>query len=357
MSRVRPRVLLLGLAAAQFTAVATARADIPADYKGTPYLGMPSVIPGRVELANLDIGGYGVSYAADHNRMNSAGYQPLSGNDYRPTEMNLPNICKTNVNPPPDAWVDGGAYPSPTDKSWYYIGYAHAHDWLRVTVDVKQAGTYTVSSNWASAGGQLGLSIWFNDGHSPVDPTHPHDGVNKTGTVTLKGTGNYHIWNSFPKFATVDLSAGLQVMTFHLEQFDHLQYGFLQFDLVGGSDAGTVPVVVADAGGADGMGALGQDDAGAGGAGSGAASSGGGVGSTSGAATGSSGAGGGGVNGGTSGAGGAATGGAATPNGISPTSGAGCACATARNPDTRSYSGAGALLLGGVMLLRRRTRR
>src|SRR5216683_5108649 len=81
-----------------------ARGDVPAGYTGTPYMGTPQAIPGRVELANLDVGGEGVSYHADHNRMNSAVYQPISGNDYRPTEMDLPNICKTNTQNM-DHWV------------------------------------------------------------------------------------------------------------------------------------------------------------------------------------------------------------------------------------------------------------
>jgi MYXO-CTERM domain-containing protein len=242
-----------------------AHADIPADYAGTPYQGKPSVIPGRVELANVDLGGSGVAWHADHNRTNSAGYEPISGNDYRPDDKNLPNICKTNVNPPPDAWVNGDPYPSATDKSWYYIGYAHAVDWVKVTVDVQVSGMYTVSSNWASAGSMWGLSIWFNDGHSPVDPARPHDGVNKSGVVVMPGTSDYHKWKAYPSFATFHLDAGLQVMTFHLEKYDHLQYGFLQFDLVG-ADGGAPDVGGADGDAVDGGGTPGDASMGAAGA-------------------------------------------------------------------------------------------
>jgi hypothetical protein len=226
-----------------------ARADVPSDYKGTPYKGTPTAIPGRVELTNVDLGGSGVAWHADHNRTNSAGYQPISGNDYRSDDQNLPNICKTNVNPPPDTWVQSGdPYPSATDKSWYYIGYAHAVDWVKLTVDVRVSGTYTVSSSFASAGAEWGCSIWFNDGHSPVDAARPHDGVNKSGTVVMNGTSDYHKWKAYPNFATFHLDAGLQVMTFHLEKFDHLQYGFLQFDLAGSDGGATDSGDAADAG-------------------------------------------------------------------------------------------------------------
>ncbi len=241
MTRNLRQVLLVGLSAsfAPLLVAARAHADIPADYTGTPYKGTPSAIPGRVDLVNVDLGGAEISYHADHNRMNSAGYEPISGNDYRPDEKDLPNICKTNEQNP-DTWVvDGTQYPSATNKVEYYIGYAHAVDWVKVTVNVAVSGKYDVSSNWASDGAKAGLSIWFNDGHSAVDPKHPKDGVNKSGVVILDGTSDFHKWKAYPKFATVDLSAGLQVMTFHLEQNDHLQYGFLQFDLQGGNPVGT----------------------------------------------------------------------------------------------------------------------
>jgi hypothetical protein len=245
------------------------RADIPADYAGTPYLGKPSIIPGRVELTNVDLGGEGVAYHADHRRSNSAGYEPISGNDYRPDDKDLPNICKTNgVNP--DVWADDGTtYPSEADKYSYYIGYAHAVDWVKVTVDVKAAGKYYVSSYWASEGDKWGLSIWFNDGKGPVDAARPKDGVNKTGIIEMDGTSDYHKWKKYPNFATVDLSAGLQVMTFHLEKHDHLQYGFLQFDPVdgvtglGGAGAGGAAGAGGSGGGAGGSptGGVGGSDA------------------------------------------------------------------------------------------------
>src|SRR5436190_11994997 len=107
------RVFIITASAAQLVAGA-ALAAVPATYKGTPYLDTPQVIPGRVELANMDMGGQGVAWAADHNRMNSAGYEPISGNDYRPTDKNLPNICKTNTANKDFMVVTNAPYPSTT---------------------------------------------------------------------------------------------------------------------------------------------------------------------------------------------------------------------------------------------------
>jgi hypothetical protein len=247
---LRPRTpgySLVILAASALGWASEAHAAIPAGYTGTPYKGTPQTIPGRVELADLDEGGLNVAFFADHRRENAEaeGYSPISGDDYRPGNLNLPNICKTNraVEKPgegsEDFWEDGKRYPSDDKLYEYYMGYAHTVDWVRVTVNVQQAGMYNVSSNWACANPSCGLSIWFNDGASPADnPDRPLDGENKTGTVELEGTNDYHKWRAYPNFAQVELSAGVQLMTFHVEVADHLQYGHLQFDLVGGTPVG-----------------------------------------------------------------------------------------------------------------------
>ena len=290
MTRLRPlRSIRLPVIVALSCAATAARADIPAGYKGMPYKGTPQAIPGRVELANLDLGGEGVAYHADHRRVNAKaeGYSPLSGDDYRVGELDLPDICRTNNFAPPDTWDDGTPYPTAAREYWYYMGLAHSVDWVKVTVDVKQAGTYNVSTNFASAETQTGCSIWFNDGTVPAAAGDTHlDGVNKSGNLAFAGTGQYHTWRAYPNLATVTLATGLQVMTFHLRQ-NHLQYGFLQFDLIGAdggvvsapgdasaaSDAGSVaaPDVAApvDASGSGQGGQSGQAGSGVGGAGMG----------------------------------------------------------------------------------------
>jgi hypothetical protein len=237
--------LLLPLAVLSFGSAALAA--VPADYTGTPYMGTPQSIPGRVELSNLDEGGLNVAFYADHRRDNAVaeGYSPVSGDDYRPANLMLPNICKTNraIEVPgegsKDFWEDGTVYPSDTNLYEYYMGYAHTVDWVRVTVNVKQAGKYNVSSNWACANTPCGLSLWFNDGSGSDNPARTLDGKNKTGTVKFDATNDYHKWRKYPNFTQVDLSAGDQVMTFHVEVNNHLQYGFLIFDPANGPIAGS----------------------------------------------------------------------------------------------------------------------
>jgi hypothetical protein len=250
---------------------AQASAAVPAEYGGEPYLGTPRAIPGRIDFADVDLGGFDVAWNTDHNRMTDAAQ---SGDDYRPDDMALPNINKTNRFLIDQTWSEdfweeaagGGRYPSDAEPHAYYLGATHVDDWVRLTVDVQQAGTYNISSNWACDNDPCGFSLWFNDDSGVMDdPGRPLHGANKTGTVTLETTGDYHLWREYPNFVQVELSAGLQVMTFHVEIADHLQYSFLQFDLVGGGGAG-------GAGGTAGAaGAGGEVTGGAGGAGSGVA--------------------------------------------------------------------------------------
>jgi hypothetical protein len=189
-------------------------AAIPADYQGTPYGGSAQPIPGKIEFENVDLGGFGVAYDVDHHE------NMASGKDYRPAE-DIPQICRTNTDEWVDVRPDQSVYPSAATPLSHYIGWAHAGDWVNLTVDVQQAGTYSVSSTFAAEPDEIGFTMAFN-------------GVDQTGLVELAGSGDFHIWQEYPDFATVELEAGLQVLTFALE-IEHLQYDFLQFELVGGS--------------------------------------------------------------------------------------------------------------------------
>jgi hypothetical protein len=359
------RVLLVGLSTSALAAPA-AHAAVPTAYKGTPYKGTPQEIPGRVELVDMDLGGKGVAWDTDWNRGNSAQYEPISGNDYRPDDKNLPNICKTNA-ANKDYYVGGDMkpYPSTTPtKEAYYMGYAHAGDWVRMTVNVKTAGKYNVSSTWASDTANWGLSIWFNDGS---DPAAPMDGVNKTGVLYMPGTSNYHLWKDYPNFTQVTLTAGLQIMTFKVEREPHLQYGFLQFDLAdaaptGAAGTGGSTTGSAGTGGGAGTGGASTGSAGTGGPTTGEAGTGGSAtgeagtgGSTSGAAGTGSSTGAAGTGTSTAGAAGTGGGAAGTSGGGGRDSGGGCVISGAAS---RGYGAAGVgLLLLGLMAARRRRAR
>jgi hypothetical protein len=233
-----------------------ARAAVPADYKGTPYKGTPSAIPGRIELENLDLGGVNVAWKVDDSG-NTA-----SGKDYRPGDHDLPQISACNVNGFVDKLTDGTIYPSPTMQQCYYIGWLHAGDWVKVTVDVKQAGKYRLSSTFAADPAMISFDIAFN-------------GITK-GTYTLPGTSNVHVWRRFDDIGTIDLDAGLQVLQLTAKVI-HLQEDYLELTLLETSDGGSDGGAVVDASSAEGGGGSGASTGGAGGAGTGGADAAGGA--------------------------------------------------------------------------------
>src|SRR6516225_5599483 len=151
------------------TLAGAARADIPAGYKGTPYKGAPMTIPGRINLADYDLGGTNVSYNCNHTA------PPTSAPDYRTDKADAALIYVTSEvggipnNPVPDRYsagpLTGMFYPGGGRKD-YYIGATHPGDWVNVTVDVKTAGTYMLSSTWSSgatATEGIDYKIFFND--------------------------------------------------------------------------------------------------------------------------------------------------------------------------------------------------
>lgn len=269
---------ILSQTAAAVSLVALPRlalAQVPADYTGTPFMGTPWPIPGRIDFENYDDGGQGVGWSVDDHTGNF-GVGGCGGNLYR-TDMPHPQICVTNA-------VEGDVYsaganmgmPYPLDGSEsMYIGYTHGVDWVKLTVDVKQAGTYTLSSTWASEGGGadgIKMQISMND--------------QLVADVSLEGTGGYHNWVDFTDFATVELQAGVQVLQFAAKS-QHLNYDYLQLTLQlpgGGVDDGSGNAGAggssgtAGAGGAGGTGGVATSGAGGASAGAGGTAEGGQVG-------------------------------------------------------------------------------
>jgi hypothetical protein len=123
---------------------------------------------------------------------------------------------------------------------------------VRLTVDVKQAGTYRLSSTWACAGPSIDMKISFASSTS-------NGYVLKNETKlpqTAPDPAGYHAWVPYTDYATVQLEAGVQVMQFQ-SVYEHMNFDYVEFALVA-TDGG--------AGGAAGAGGSTQVDAGAAGA-------------------------------------------------------------------------------------------
>jgi hypothetical protein len=324
-----------------------AKADIPAGYKGTPFdpalaggtcnltppsptaVAGPYPIPGRLLFANYDMGGLNVGFfTTDHDQFAGSCYRTDDGKNEASLSATSPVPDPKYSAPNGDIWydtgdptLDGTEYPNATTSD-VYIGAVRPGDWVNITVNVLTAGTYQVSSTWASGNGPLGLEGGNGDVELQVS-------VNGTMMLDWKDvfpnyntTANFHHWKPYPNMGTVTLEAGMQVIKL-LSVDPHLNLDYIQFDLLG-PDGGVI---------SGGSGAA---------AGSGASSSGN---STSGSsASGTLAGASGGVSSGTSAGGGVATGGTGEASG-SVTSGSN---AGSGNPAGNSGGSSGTLTNAGT---------
>jgi len=383
------RSTLVVLSATTLFAAASARADVPAGYAGKPFdpavaggvghipasvQAGPYPIPGRLDFINYDLGGEMVAYHAGDHITNNGSESVKLALGYR-TDAPTATLCLTNQQEKDDWYdtgtaLDGTFFPSATTAD-YYLGAIQVGDWFNLTVDVKTAGTYTLSSTWASGNGppggeggdgSMGLEVFVNDTMMLAwTATFPN----------YETEANFHNWKPYT-LGTLTLGTGVQLIRLQSTS-KHLNVSYVLFTLGdddGGTDMSTDAGAGADAstGSGGGSGATSGTSVGTTGAASGsAAATGGAAGSASGNTTG----------GATSGI--AATTGASPSSGSVSPSGNGTAtgssgstanggtapavapsskgCAIGAAP-TRSLDGglSSLLLLGGAVLLARRRR-
>jgi hypothetical protein len=240
----------------------SALADVPADYKGTPFdpavaggtcNGTPTSsvatkgpypLPGRIYFKNHDMGGLNVGYfTTDHITFGGNCWRTDYKNGQQAslsvTTQMADNYAKTG-----DVWfmsgdstLDGMFYPSATTAD-VYIAAVRPGDWANVTVNVQTAGTYQVSSTWADGNGNPGGE--GGDGSMELQ-------VSVNGTMMLdwkatfpnyNTTANFHNWWPVPNMGTIDLQQGLYVIKM-LSSDPHLNLDYVDFELVG-PDGGVI---------------------------------------------------------------------------------------------------------------------
>jgi hypothetical protein len=157
------------LTASTSTATFTTGAGSGGGGASGPYGGTPVSLPGTVQAENFDTGGASVAYSDT-----SSGNE---GGQYRSTDVDVESTSDT-----------GGGF----DVGWVAPG-----EWLKYTVNVTAAGTYTIEARVASSGAGGTFHIESN-------------GVDKTGPITIPDTGGWQTWTTVTK-ANVSLAAGAQV--------------------------------------------------------------------------------------------------------------------------------------------------
>jgi hypothetical protein len=135
-----------------------------------PFNGRSAAIPGVIEAENFDDGGEGIGY---HDL--TAGN---TGGQYRQTDVDVAT-----------AMDFGGGYT---------LSYATAGEWLKYTVSVAAAASYTLEARVASsgAGGAFHIEV---------------DGVAATGPLAVPDTGGWQTWRSIV-IGGIPLTAGPHVL-------------------------------------------------------------------------------------------------------------------------------------------------
>lgn len=141
----------------------------------TPFTGTPVALPGIIQTENFDNGGEGVAYH-DADAGNNGGV-------YRSTDVDIAASGDT-----------GGGY---------VVGWMAGGEWLKYSVNVGTAGTYTLEFRVASAGAGGTFHLEVN-------------GVDKTGPLTVPNTGGWQTWATVTKTG-VSLAAGNQVFRLVLD--------------------------------------------------------------------------------------------------------------------------------------------
>ena len=135
----------------------------------TPYGGTVWAIPGKIEAENFDNGGEGAAYH-DLTATNTQG-------QYRTTEG-------VDI----EAATEGG----------YNVGTIQTGEWLEYTVNIGQAGIYTLQARVAAIAAGKTFHVELN-------------GQNISGTITVPNTGGWQTWTTV-NVTTPSLTAGQKVL-------------------------------------------------------------------------------------------------------------------------------------------------
>jgi hypothetical protein len=185
------------------------RADMPTDYKGKPFADEqhtngPVSIPSTLSCVCFDFGGEGVAYHSDgtnhgsgelnlrreHQRPHATPYIWSFRADEQVSISYTKDFADFNhKNPVPFA----------PETNQLYVGWTRDGQWLNYTVNVRTAGTYTITALYAGDATPIRFSI----NHQPA-----------AECKLPSKTGSMHIWNKAVIGEIAFRETGLQLLTF-----------------------------------------------------------------------------------------------------------------------------------------------
>ena len=220
----------------------TAQASHAADrYLGVPYHdevceGGPQVIPGRLQNEYYDTmeisaeqraagAEEGVTYHDTDNKNDGSGRLNGTGsyvNEFRMRES--ADISYTKLGHLPDAIDDSPYNIVKPDSLALYLGWIAPGEWVRYTVNVREAGFYTLRVMFTSKFG----------GHISIDS----DGADVTGPLEIPATFDArdpiewrqaHHWNRVDRLGHFRLKQGVQVLTLHFLDKPVMNFDYMEF--------------------------------------------------------------------------------------------------------------------------------
>jgi hypothetical protein len=182
-----------------------------AEYRGRPHLGRPQVIPGRIQAEFYDAGGEGIAYHDSDPGNNGSGKLNMGTSDldqFRKDEDVDISYTKKAI----DKTVEG----QEEAPGELYVGWTTPGEWVKYTVEVKQAGVYTVNAHLSSNNQNAEISLGF-------------DGVEPRESIVIPTTGHWHRWRICRNLTEVELSKGIHIMTLKFVKQGNMNIDYLEF--------------------------------------------------------------------------------------------------------------------------------
>jgi hypothetical protein len=197
-------------------------------YRGKPfqdsrYHGGPQKIPGRVQCAYYDCGGEGVAYHdTDAKNNGSGGLNPANGtylNEFRMTEGVDTSYTKFHDE------IDNNPYDLvQPPEGQLYVGWTAPGEWFNMTVEIENAGVYTIDLLYTSnRGGTISLD---RNGKPLVPPINVISTKNDQEPVAWR---QWHHWNIMTNMAEVKLPKGVCILTLHIVTEGNMNLAYLDF--------------------------------------------------------------------------------------------------------------------------------
>ncbi len=170
-----------------------AAADTPSDYKGTPETGAALAVPGSIPSIGYDEApgaALGITFSY-HGKVAKTPFRKSADG------IGLAGFGKGHVS-------TAGVAESPDQA---YVGWTQPGEWLKYTLDVKQAGTYVIGAKVAAGSKGATLTFSFSSGATTGEIEIP------TTAGFQPGVEVYHVWETLDHLGEVMLPAGPCVMT------------------------------------------------------------------------------------------------------------------------------------------------